>query len=114
MTGGEGLQPPATDGEKLRIRFHDAVPLGRHSFNSLFGLNITRRPMTRRDQMLHDFDRLAAAELDDFAAVEGNEPPRSAAPQPPARLPARRSASRAWDWVLGAGVLGLVMLAARR
>lgn len=69
--------------------------------------------MTRRDQMLDDFDALAAAELDDIAASRRNSEPVAASR--PALLPTLRSpASGAWDWVIGLGVLGLVILAARR
>ncbi|MES2531459.1 MAG: hypothetical protein V4636_10525 [Pseudomonadota bacterium] len=70
--------------------------------------------MTRIDQMLHDFDRLAAAELDDIATARVKEPAQPVAAQPTVHVPQRRSTSSAWDWLLGAGVLALVMLAARR
>lgn len=71
--------------------------------------------MTRRDQMLHDFDSLAAAELDDIAKARRDDPARSVATRAVVHVPRRRSASTSvWDWLLGAGVLALVVLAARR
>ena len=63
--------------------------------------------------MLDDFDALAAAELDDIAASRRNSEPVVALR--PALPPQLRSPSHgAWDWVIGFGVLGLVILAARR
>ena len=63
--------------------------------------------------MLDDFDTLAAAELDDIAASRRNSEPVAASRS--ALLPKLRSpAGGAWNWVIGLGVLGLVILAARR
>lgn len=63
--------------------------------------------------MLDDFDALAAAELDDIAASRRNSEPVAASR--PALLPKLQSPDRgAWAWVIGLGVLGLVILAARR
>lgn len=63
--------------------------------------------------MLDDFDALAAAELDDIAASRRNSEPVAAsrpALPPKLRIPARG----AWNWLIGLGVLALVLLAARR
>jgi len=70
--------------------------------------------MTRREQMLDDFDKLAVAELNDGATVGRQEAAASATRRPVAHADAPRTASSAWDWVIGAGVLALVILAARR
>ncbi|WP_140863163.1 hypothetical protein [Variovorax guangxiensis] len=63
--------------------------------------------------MLDDFDALAAAELADIAAYRRHREP-IAASQPALVPDARGPAHRALDWVIGLGVLGLVILAARK
>lgn len=69
--------------------------------------------MTRRDQMLHDFDSLATAELEDIANTRRHGPARPVATRPVVQARAPRSSTSVWDWAIGACVLGLVLLAAR-
>lgn len=70
--------------------------------------------MTRKFQMLRDFDSLAAAELNDLAETGKNMAARSVSMQPAHHASQRRPASRAWAWLLGGAVLGLAILAGRR
>ena len=63
--------------------------------------------------MLHEFDDLAAAELEDMAMAGRGAPARPVSTRPAVKVRASRSASSGWDWLLGACVLGLVVLAAR-
>ena len=69
--------------------------------------------MTRKDQMLDEFDDLAAAELDDIAAIESGRSTRSVSIRPAVQLRPARAPSSGWDWLIGIGVLSLVVLAAR-
>ncbi len=69
--------------------------------------------MTRRDQMLDDFDALAAAELEDIATSNRSSEPIEPLPQV-LQGQVQTFALGSWDWVIGLGVIGLVVLAARR
>ena len=70
--------------------------------------------MTRKDQMLDEFDGLAAAELDDIATLAGDRPARAAAIRPAVQLPPATTKFNAWDWPIGVGAISLVFLAARK
>ena len=70
--------------------------------------------MQRREQMLNEFDTLAAAELDDMAVRPRRAPSTARPANEPAQPTLRRSAPRVWDLLVGLGVLSLIVLAARR
>lgn len=70
--------------------------------------------MTRREQMLQEFDILAAAELEDLANPQLSESPQPSSAQPAIRAAAPTQSSSGWSWLIAASVLWLVMRAARR
>ena len=70
--------------------------------------------MIRKDQMLDEFDGLAAAELDDIATLAGHRPARAATIRPAVQLPLATTKFSAWNWLIGIGAISLVLLAARK
>lgn len=64
--------------------------------------------------MLEDFDALALAELDDIVASRAVERRHIKTPSPTAQAQALVPNRSAWAWLIGLGVLGLIVLAARR
>lgn len=70
--------------------------------------------MTRKDRMLEAFDKLAVAEMHDAASFGRSEKATAAVTRSVVPVPVQRPSRRVWDWVIGAGTIGLVFLAARR
>ena len=70
--------------------------------------------MTRKDQMLKEFDDLATAELDDIAAPVNGMFARAATARPAVQPPQAAAKLSGWDWLVGIGAISLVLLAARR
>jgi hypothetical protein len=70
--------------------------------------------MTRKDQMLEEFDGLAAAELDDITTLENGKPARVATIRPAVQLKPAVARAGFWDWLIGIGAVSLVILEERR
>lgn len=64
--------------------------------------------------MLEAFDRLAVAEMSDIAMFGERESDPAAVMPPMVDPPPQNLGRGGWDWVIGACVLGLVILATRR